>query len=79
METRNVTLTLPRVLLQRVKVVAAKRETSISALMVAAVEDIVRDDDSEVARRRIVERLRSGSDLGTNGAVATPRAALHER
>lgn len=78
METRNVTVSLPRDLLRRIKVVAAKRDTSISALLVGAVEDIVRDDEAEEARRRLVLRARTGYDLG-GGDTAVARADLHDR
>lgn len=76
-EVRNVTVSLPRELLRRVKVVAAKRDTSISALLVGAVEDIVRDDDAEETRRRLVLRARTGYDLGS-GDSAVARADLHD-
>ncbi|MDA8279765.1 MAG: CopG family transcriptional regulator [Actinomycetota bacterium] len=79
METRNVTVTLQRDLLRRVKIVAAKRDTSISALLTGAVEDIVRQDDLEVTRRRIVERLSDGYDLGSDGRVPCGRDDLHDR
>lgn len=59
------------------KVVAAKRDTSISALLVSAVEDIVHDDDMEEARRRLVLRAWAGYELGGLGAAT--RDALHER
>ena len=72
-------MTLQRDLLRRVKIVAAKRDTSISALLTGAVEDIVRQDDQEVTRRRIVERLRGGYDLGSDGRVPCGRDGLHDR
>lgn len=73
------TISLPRDLLRRVKVVAAKRDTSISALLAESVEAVVRDDEREVARRRFVQRLRAGVDLGTGGTVPAWRDELHAR
>ena len=66
MKTQNVTLSLPRALLKKVKIVAAKRETSVSALLAASLEEIVRrDDDYEAAMPRVLARIRKGYNLGT--------------
>ena len=70
METQNVTLSLPRALLKKVKIVAAKRETSVSALLAASREEIVRrDDDYEAAIPRVLARIRKGYNLSTGGRV----------
>ncbi|MGH7911758.1 MAG: CopG family transcriptional regulator [Candidatus Dormibacteraceae bacterium] len=80
MERQNITLALPRSLLRRVKVVAAQQDTSVSALLTATLEQMVRDDaDREAAARRLVERMRIGYDLGTQGQIALSRDELHER
>lgn len=79
-ETQNITLALPRVLLKKVKVVAAKRETSVSALVAASLEEIVRGDDAiEGAMQRWLTRARQGYDLGSKGRVGVRRDDLHER
>ena len=62
-----------------ISAIRSKRDTSISALLTGAVEDIVRQDDQEVTRRRIVERLRGGYDLGSDGRVPCGRDDLHDR
>ena len=78
--TQNVTVALPRDLLKRVKIVAAKRETSVSALLAASLEEIVRRDEQyEAAMQRALARMRQGYDLGTGGRVEVAREALHER
>ncbi len=81
METRNVTLALPRALLRKVKVVAATRDTSISALLTRALEDIVAQEDDRRRRdvRRVVARARVGYDLGTDGRLGVDRSDLHAR
>ena len=80
METQNVTVALPRALLRKLKVVAAKRETSISALLTASLEEIVRQgDEYDSAMRRALGRARRGYDLGTGGHLRIQRSELHER
>lgn len=74
------TVGLPRALLRKVKVVAARRETSISALLVASLEEIVRrDEDRQSAGQRLLARAREGYDLGTRGRLPGRRDELHER
>lgn len=80
METQHVTLSLPRELLRQVKAVAAARDASISALLTAALEETVRQDDRyRRAMRRAVARARQGYDLGSAGRLATGRDELHAR
>ena len=80
METQNITLSLPRALIKRAKIVAAKRETSVSALVAGSLEEIVRnEDDLETATQRTLARARRGYDLGSRGAIAATREQLHER
>ena len=61
MEKQNVTLVLPKKLLREVKRIAFERGTSMSALMVEALEKLVPEDDAyEQAYqrwRRLMERL----------------------
>jgi hypothetical protein len=79
-ETRNITLALPRALLKKAKIVAARRETSVSALITASLEDVVRaDDDFEPAMQRALARARAGYNLGSGGRVNVGRDDLHER
>jgi hypothetical protein len=80
-ERRNITLSLPSTLVKQVKIVAAKRETSVSALLAASLEEIVRGDDSQRAdaTQRILNRARRGFDLGTGGRIPLSRDVLHER
>ena len=61
-------------------VVAAKRETSISALLTASLQEIVRhEDEYESAMTRALARARRGYDLGTGGNLRIQRGELHER
>lgn len=77
---QNVTLALPRELLQEAKVLAAQRGTSLSALMVESLKRALRDGERfEEAGRRIKKRLHRGFDLGTQGRALPSRDELHER
>jgi len=79
-EKQNVTVTVPRSLLRKVKIVAAKRETSISAMLVAMLQELVaRDTEGDAAVRRLLARARKGYDLGTHGRLRLSREQLHER
>jgi hypothetical protein len=79
-ETQNITLALPKALLRKAKIVAAQRETSVSALLTATLEELVRkDDEYDSAMRRLVSRARRGYDLGSGGQIAIAREQLHER
>ncbi len=80
MENQNVTLVVPKALLRKVKHLAVERETSISGLMVEALEEIVRHNDAYAqARERALHRLRNPFDLGLRGKITWTRDELHER
>jgi predicted transcriptional regulator len=80
METQNLTLSLPKETLRRVKVIAAQRETSVSRLVTRALEALVEDEDRYLrARQRHLRWLEQAADLGTGGAIGTRREELHER
>lgn len=77
---QNVTLSIPRDIVREVKVIAAKRDTSISGLMVEKLHELVDEDRGyEEARERSLRRLEKGLDLGTRGRISTTKDELHER
>jgi predicted transcriptional regulator len=79
-DRQNVTLSLPRPLLKRVKVLAAEEDKSMSQLMEEALEERVRRRAAyEQARRRHLRVLERGFDLGTGGRLQVSRDELHER
>jgi hypothetical protein len=80
METQNITLSLPKEILLKVKLLAVRRQTSVSRLLAQTLENLVRqDEDYAHARLRHLQRLDQGTDLGTGGQIATTRDELHER
>jgi hypothetical protein len=61
----NITLKLDTSLLREMRVLAAEEGTSISAMLAARLEQILRERKSyERARRRALTRLRDGMNLG---------------
>ncbi len=80
MEKQNITLSIPKDILLRVKFLAVKRETSVSGMLTKILEKVVREEDDFVhARRRHLKLLEVGEDLGTGGVIGISRDELHER
>ena len=78
--SRNVTLALPEDLLRRVKMVAAKQDTSISALLAATLSQLADQEEGYAeARDAMLADLARGYDLGTQGTITWSRDSLHER
>ena len=79
-DIQNVTLSLPRHLIKRIKRLAAERDTSISALMAAALARVADEDRRyTAARKQALAALRSPGSLGTKGQRTWSRDELHER
>jgi len=80
MEYQNITLSLPKDILLKVKHIAVEKQTSLSGLLARALEDIVRKEDSyRKAREHHLAVLNSVPDLGTNGSINWTRGDIHER
>jgi HSP90 family molecular chaperone len=77
-EKQNITLRLSRQTLQKARVLAAKRSTSISGLLTSQIEQLANtEDEYEIAMQRAMARMEKGFDLG--GTHTMDRDALHER
>ena len=77
-EKTNVTLKLDRDLLREVRIMAAEKDTSISALLTVHLQKIVKNRGGyEEAKNRVVARMRKGYDLGFTPPKS--RDELHER
>lgn len=80
MKARNVTLALPEDLLRRLKVIAAKQDSSLSGILILALQQIADlEDGYEEARQGMLHDLRKGYNLGTRGKITWTRESLHER
>jgi hypothetical protein len=74
----NVTLKLDAELIREARILAAEQGTSISALLAARLQEIVKERKAyDRARRRALTRLREGLDL--HWTPPRSRDELHER
>ncbi|MEW6418245.1 MAG: DUF6364 family protein [Nitrospirota bacterium] len=80
MERQNVTLSLPKNLLKKAKMIAAKREKSLSELLKESLEEKVRQETGyKEAMERQIRLMKKGFNLGTKGQITISRDELHER
>jgi hypothetical protein len=75
---QNITFALDKELLKKVKILAAKKDTSISKLLTKQLARIVSEEGLyESSKKRALTRLRKGYHLG--GQILAKREELHER
>lgn len=80
MANRNITLSLPEETLQAVKIIAVKRDTSLSSLLSGVLQDLVRQETGyKQAEQEFMALAQSGFDLGSEGQLGSSRDDLHER
>jgi len=80
METQNITLSLPKKTLQKIKLLAVKHQSSISKMLTEALEKIADEETGyEEARKRQMEWTEKGFDLGFGSSKLPGREELHER
>jgi hypothetical protein len=75
---QNLTISLDRQTIQKAKIVAARRSTSISGLLARQIEILVGEEEAyERAERQALALLDQGFHLG--GVIRASRDELHER
>jgi hypothetical protein len=75
---QNLTISLDRHTIQKAKIVAAKRSTSISGLLAHQIEVLVGEEEAyERAERQAMALLNEGFHLG--GRIRVSREEFHER
>ena len=75
---QNVTISLSRQVLRKAKILAARRETSISRLLAHQIEVLVGQEEAyERAERQALALLDKGFRMG--GVISATREELHER
>lgn len=80
MEKQNITLSLPKSLLKKAKILAAKSDKTLSELIREAIKEKISESSSyRRAKQRHLMVLRRGIDLGTKGNLAISREELHAR
>ncbi len=79
METQNITLSLSKRTLKKIKQIAFQRQTSVSGLLAELLEEIADQETGySRARRRQLDLMEKGFMLDQVGARPS-REALHER
>ena len=80
MEKQNITLSLPKDLLRKIKIIAVEEGTSVSGLLSSILEEkVLQKERYQTAHRSHRAILERGADLGTEGSTAWTRQELHER
>lgn len=75
---QNVTISLSREVIKKAKILAARRETSISGLLAKEIEFLVGDEEAyDRAERQARAILDKGFHMG--GIIRAGRDELHER
>jgi len=75
---QNITLSIEKGILKKGKVLAARKDTSISKMLSDLLIRIVeREDQYEAARRSAMQNLKKGFHLG--GKITWGREELHDR
>jgi hypothetical protein len=78
MTKQNVTISLTRETVRKAKILAARRETSISGLLATQIEILVGEEEAyERAERQAAALLDQGFHLG--GVIRATRDEWHER
>jgi len=77
---QNVTVSLPRALLKKAKLLAAAIDESLTSVIRSSLEQRVNNRGKyREARLRQIKLLRSGINLGSEGQMNISRDELHER
>ncbi len=80
MEYQNITLSIPKEVLKKVKHVAIEKNTSVSGLLTKALEDIVNlETGYRQAEERQLKLMEKGLDLYLSGKTGWSRDEVHER
>jgi hypothetical protein len=75
---QNITLSIEKELLKKAKLMAAKKETSVTKLLTEQLAKMVSEGDQyKATKKRALAILRKGFHLG--GCVVAKREELHER
>jgi hypothetical protein len=78
MTKQNLTISLARETIRKAKILAARRETSISGLLATQIEILVGEEEAyERAERQATALLDQGFHLG--GVIRATRDEWHER
>lgn len=75
---QNITLSLEKDLIKKGKIIASKKETSLSRLLSDFLTQIINEEERyELSKRKALQILKKGYHLG--GRISWSRDELHER
>jgi len=75
---QNITLSINKDLIRKVKILAAQKQTSISGMLSQELQKILADSEKyELLKRKALTNINQGFHLG--GKIAVARQELHER
>jgi hypothetical protein len=80
MEKQNITLSIRKDILRKIKIMAAEQNSSISAILTNQLEEIIsRAEGTQSAKTEHLRLLQQETNLGTRGLIEWSRDDLHER
>ena len=75
---QNITLSVDKELIQKAKILAARRQTSVSRMLSMEIEKLVSESEQyERARKSAFSHIKTGFHLG--GEIKVTREELHDR
>ncbi len=80
MENQNVTLSIPKGVLRKAKILTTRQGKSLSNLLTQNLKEMIAHEEGyQAAHQSHRDLLESGLDLGTQGGTSWTRDELHER
>ncbi len=80
MEKQNITLSLPREILKKGKMLAAKKGISLNELVRELLQTTAENEEGyRISADRQIKRMKGGIPLGTKGKIFWQRDELHQR
>jgi len=80
MDKQNITLSIRKDILQKIKIIAVKRDTSVSGMLTQVLKDIVSQDEGyRQAYKNHSRILKEGLSMNTYGSAHWSLDDLHDR
>jgi hypothetical protein len=80
MEKQNITLSLPKEILKKGKMLATKKGISLNELIRELLQISTESDEGyRISADRQITRMKEGIQLGTKGEISWKRDQLHQR
>jgi hypothetical protein len=80
MEKQNITLSLPREILKKGKMLAAKKGISFNELVRVLLQRTAENEEEyRISADRQIKRMKGGIPLGTKGKISWQRDELYQR